>query len=104
MFSREQDIIQTLRLIEQLKLALLDNLGALYHAMMENSSAAMKRSLASLVLNGYLLGRRLGVEYADLDDELQRLADQQALSDDDIIENRFGDYSRLSRYLQQRRS
>lgn len=104
MFSREQDIIQTLRLIEQLKLALLDSLSAVYRAMMENSSATMKRSLARLMLNGYLLGRRLGVEYADLDSEIQRLADQQALSDDDIIENRFGDYSRLSRHLQQKRS
>lgn len=104
MFSREQDIIQTMRLIENLKLTLMDSLSAVYHAMTENSSAAIKRSLARLLMNVYLLGRRLGVEYSELDREMLHMAERQSLSNDDIIENRFGDYSRLVRYLQQKRS
>ncbi len=46
LFSREQDMIQTLRLIEGLKVSLLDNLSAVYHAMAKDSTEAVQQALA----------------------------------------------------------
>ncbi len=104
MFSREQDMVQTLRLIEGLKVSLLDNLSAVYHAMAKDSTEAVQQALARFLANVYVLGRRLGIDYRQLEKETLLFAQKQAASDDDKLEKRFGDFTKLAKYLQGKRS
>lgn len=99
MFSREQDILNTLRLIEGLKLSLLDNVSSVYHAMGENGNAAVRIALARVLLNVYVLAARLGIDFSPLEAELLAQAEREALPDSAVIEKRFGDFSRLVKYL-----
>lgn len=102
MFSRESDMIRTLRFIEGLKAALIAHIAALYRAMAENSDIAMKKALAQLVMHAYVLGRRIGIDYEELDETVKDELKNRDKSDDDI-EDRFGDFSRLAYYFSQKR-
>lgn len=102
MFSQESDIVKTMRLIEGLKADLINNIGDLYKAMAQNSEVAIKEALARLIIYGYVLGKRLGVEFADLDEIIKHKLNEYS-KNNDALENRFGDFSKLKRFLEQKR-
>lgn len=102
MFSQESDIVKTMRLIEGLKADLINNIGDLYKAMAQNSELAIKEALARLIIHGYVLGKRLGVEFADLDEIIKHKLNEYS-KNNDALENRFGDFSKLKRFLEQKR-
>lgn len=102
MFSQESDIVKTMRLIEGLKADLINNIGDLYKAMAQNSEVAIKEALARLIIHGYVLGKRLGVEFADLDEIIKHKLNEYS-KNNDALENRFGDFSKLKRFLEQKR-
>jgi len=102
LFSQESDIVKTMRLIEGLKADLIKNLGDLYKAMAQNSEATIKESLARLIIHGYVLGKRLGIEFADLDETIKHKLNEYS-KNNDALENRFGDFSKLKRFLEQKR-
>lgn len=102
MFSQESDIVKTMRLIEGLKADLINNIGDLYKAMAQNSEVTIKEALARLIIHGYVLGKRLGVEFADLDEIIKHKLNEYS-KNNDALENRFGDFSKLKRFLEQKR-
>lgn len=102
MFSQESDIVKTMRLVEGLKAALILDLGELYRAMAAGGGRIRKDLLAKLIVNCYVLGKRLGVEFSDMD-EAVRQRSQCSAQEESALESRFGDYSRLSRYLEHKR-
>lgn len=102
MFSQESDIVKTMRLIEGLKAELIINIGGLYKAFAGNSENKIKEMLGIIVVNCYVLGRRLGINFADLDEAVKERAAFYGKSSDEI-ETRFGDYSKLARHLENKR-
>ena len=102
MFSQESDIVKTMRLIEGLKADLINNIGELYKAMVQNSEVSIKEALARLIIHGYVLGKRLGIEFADLDKTIEYKLNEYS-KNNDALENRFGDFSKLKRFLEQKR-
>ncbi len=63
-------LTKNLRAIEWLKAELVDNLGTLFKGLAKNNSELVLNSLASLVISGYFLGKRLGVSYQKLDNAI----------------------------------
>lgn len=102
MFSQESDIVKTMRLIEALKAELIINVGGLYKAFAGGSEDKIKEMLGQIVVHCYVLGRRLGINFADLDDAVKERAVFCGKGDDEA-ETRFGDYSRLARHLESKR-
>jgi len=102
LFSQESDIVKTMRLIEGLKADLINNIGALYQAMAQNSEVAIKEALARLIIHSYVLGKRLGIGFADLDETIEHKLND-ASKNNDALENRFGDFSKLKRFFEQKR-
>ena len=68
--SKDLDVAKRAKVIEWLKTEVLDHVSRLFKAMWEGSSARVGDSLASLIMSSYILGRRLGLSYRDLDDLL----------------------------------
>jgi hypothetical protein len=67
---KELDVVKRTKVIEWLKTEVLDQVSRLFKAMWEGSTAPIGDCLASLVMSSYILGRRLGVPYRELDDLL----------------------------------
>lgn len=102
MFSQESDMIKTIRLIEGLKADLINGVGDLYKALAENNAQKGKEMLALLVVNCYVLGKRLGINFSDLDEAVRNRVNDCSNRNGEL-ETRFGDFSKLARYLQQKR-
>jgi len=102
LFSHESEILRKLRLIEGLKADLVANVGQLYQAMAKNSEQAIKEGLASVVISCYVLGRRLGVQFAELDEAIvTRL--HHNIKRENEVEKWFGDFSEYQRHLRGKR-
>lgn len=102
MFSRESDIVRTMRLIEGLKAELIANIGDLYKALAAGGEQVGKELLATVIVNCYVLGKRLGIDFDELDEAVKYRAERCGKSSH-ALEERFGDFSRLARHLEQKR-
>ncbi|GBG56785.1 hypothetical protein HA075_08815 [bacterium BFN5] len=102
MFSHESEILRKMRLIEWLKAELVANVGQLYQAMAKNSEQAIRDGLASIVISCFVLGRRLGINFADLDEAIVTRLSQNIKKENDV-EKWFGDFSEYQRHLRQKR-
>ncbi|WP_373325703.1 MazG-like family protein [Sporomusa paucivorans] len=102
MFSQESDILRKLRLIEGLKADLLTEVGKLYQAMARNKREAIGEALAQIIISAFVLGRRLGIDYPQMDELINtRLGTN--INQEPEIERWFGDMSEYRRHLRQKR-
>lgn len=101
MFSHESDILRKLRLLEALKAELVINVGQLYQAIAKNSGQAITEGLAAIIVSCYILARRLGIDFADLDEAIVNKTNQNIKRDHEA-EQLFGDFSEYQRYLRKR--
>lgn len=102
MFSQETDILRKLRLIESLKADLLLEVGKLYQAMVYNKREIIGEALADLIILAFVLGRRLGIEYAEMEEIVNSRLGHN-IKQEPEIERWFGDMSEYRRYLRQKR-
>ncbi len=98
----ESEILRKLHLLEWLKAELVVNVGGVFHAIAQNSEQAMCRVLAKTVINCYVLGRRLGIDFNRVDDAIIEEVSYNIKKENEV-ETWFGDYSELKRYLRQQR-
>jgi NTP pyrophosphatase (non-canonical NTP hydrolase) len=101
-FSQESDILRKLRLIEGLKADLLAEVGKLYQAMARNKREAIGEALAQVVISAYVLGRRLGIDYPEMD-EIVNTKLGHNINQEPEVERWFGDMSEYRRHLRQKR-
>lgn len=66
--QKELDIAKHIKLIEWLKTELLDNVSALFRGFQQGRDLLLKEALANLIILSYLLARRLGMRYSQLDE------------------------------------
>ncbi|HEY2491547.1 MazG-like family protein [Paenibacillus sp. IHBB 10380] len=67
---KDLDVAKRAKVIEWLKTEVVDHVSRLFKALWEGSTARVGDSLASLIMSSYILGRRLGVPYRDIDNLL----------------------------------
>lgn len=102
MFSQESDILGKLRLIEGLKADLLAEVGKLYQAMARNQRDAIGDGLAQVVISAYVLGRRLGIDYPEMDEIVNKKLGHN-IKQEPEVERWYGDMSEYRRHLRQKR-
>lgn len=95
------DVAGRARSIEWLKSEVLDQVSRLFKAMWEGSTARITDSLSGLIASAYILGRRLGISYRDLDkaveDKLSRLKQEGHQ-----LEDQYRDLSALEEHIRKR--
>ncbi|WP_054958317.1 MazG-like family protein [Paenibacillus dakarensis] len=98
---KDLDVAKRAKVIEWLKTEVVDNVSRLFKALWEGSTAKVGDSLASLMMSSYILGRRLGVSYRDLDDLLiEKLKKHR--QEGHQLEDWYQDISTLEEHLRKR--
>ncbi|GIO11986.1 hypothetical protein J19TS2_15410 [Cohnella xylanilytica] len=99
--ERDMDVATRARMIEWLKTEVVDQVSRLFKAMWDGSAVRITDALAGLVAGVYILGRRLGVSYRDLDDAL---ADKLAKlkQEGHQLEDQYRDLSALEEHIRKR--
>ncbi|MBB6674372.1 MazG-like family protein [Cohnella nanjingensis] len=99
--ERDLDVAGRARLIEWLKSEVVDQVSRLFKAMWDGSAVRIADSLAGLIAGSYILGRRLGVSYRDLDgaiaDKLAKLKQEGHQ-----LEDHYQDLSALEEHIRKR--
>ncbi len=99
--SGDFDITKNIRIIEGLKCQILNSVARIFSMLASGAQAsqeALAQSLGNIIIACYLLGRRLGIHYALID---QTIEDQIRLGiiEDEEIEQNYGDLSELWQHL-----
>lgn len=94
----ELDITKNLRAIDWLKTELLGAVTLVFRAAIKGSEEIIADALAQVILIVYLLGRRLGIGFATLDNKLLGLV-RHGIADEHELEKWYGDLSALDEYL-----
>ncbi|SMF92841.1 MazG-like family protein [Paenibacillus uliginis N3/975] len=98
---KDLDVAKRAKVIEWLKTEVVDNVSRLFKALWEGSTAKVGDSLASLMMSSYILGRRLGMSYRDLDDLLiEKLKKHK--QEGHQLEDWYQDISTLEEHLRKR--
>ncbi len=99
--ERDLDVATRTRMIEWLKTEVVDQMSRLFKGMWDGSTSRVIDGLAGLVASSYILGRRLGIPYRDLDnaiaDKLARLRQEGHQ-----LEDQYKDLSELSEHIRKR--
>lgn len=96
-FDQGVNIARNIRVIEWLKTELLGTVSALFKAMIKNSDEAIEDALASMVITIYVLARRLGISFAQLDIRVESKL-RNAIKDKHEVEDWYGDLTAFLRY------
>ena len=97
LISQGIDIAKNIRVIEWLKTELVTAVAALFKAMMKNSQEAVEDALAGMVMTVYVMARRLGVSFAQLDIRVESKI-RKAIREQHELEDWYGDLTALLRY------
>ncbi len=95
------DVIKNFRTIEWLKSEILTSIASLYEILAtgeENTKEDMEDLLSNIILLSYLLGRRLGLDYEDINLNLKNKIKLNIVQDHQI-EKWYGDLSQLLELL-----
>jgi hypothetical protein len=97
----EVNVVKNVKTIELIKAEIITAIGDLFKAMVKNSEEGILYALSNLVLGCYFLGKRMGISFAKLDEEIQERLAAPELRDVDL-EKWFGDVSSLQQYTKER--
>jgi len=100
--SRDLDIARTVKLIEWLKGELLESVSQLFRALFQNQEELIRQGLARVQLTAYLLGQRVGVNFAQVDLQLEALV-RRHIDEKHEVEEWYGDLSALKKHLENRK-
>lgn len=103
--NKNIDITKNIKLIEWLKSELLTALASLYELLVKgvkNSQEAVLDILANIILLTYLLGKRLGVSFENIDAKIESKL-KLGVVEEHNIEKWYGDLSDLMEYFKRTR-
>lgn len=101
-FNQGIDIAKNIRVIEWLKTELVGTVSALFKAMLKNSEEAIEDALASLVVAVYVMSRRLGLTFAQLDVRVESKI-RNGIKEKHEIEDWYGDLTALLKYTSEKK-
>ena len=93
------NIAKNIRFLEWLKGELVESVGKLFKALMEGSEKLILDALTGILITVYLLARRVGVDFDDLEAASMKKIDDQ-IDKDHEAERWYGDLSALKAYLE----
>ncbi|MCF6460966.1 MazG-like family protein [Clostridium sp. Cult3] len=99
--NNHMDVIKNLRTIEWLKSEILTSVANLYEILAkgeDNAKEDMEDLISNVILLSYLLGKRLGLDYEDINLSLQDKLKLNIIQDHKI-EKWYGDLSQLLEYI-----
>ena len=99
------DIAKNIRLIEWLKSEMLTSMAELFRLLtngIKGSQDILIDCLANIVIVSYLLGKRLGIHYAVIDERIGKKI-RLGIIEGHEVEKNYGDLSELGDHIKQTR-
>lgn len=101
--GRDIDIARNVRIIEWLKAELAGGVASLFRAMLAGGDEAILDALAGVVVGCYLLGGRLGFNYARLDLKVEGKI-RAGIQEGHELDKWSGDLTALLKHLEERKA
>lgn len=98
----ETDIAKNIKSIEWVKVELISSLSGLFKSLLKGDTDKIIDNLAMLVINGFLLLKRIGVNYGQLELRLYEKTDA-LIKAGHPLEEGYRDLSSLKAYLELKR-
>jgi hypothetical protein len=96
------DITKNIRVVEWLKVEIVSNMGNLLRAILKGSEELIVNSLANGIVLIYILGKRLGFNFAHIDIEIENKL-KNHIEENHELEKWYGDLSSFLRYWESRK-
>ncbi|HWQ76741.1 MAG TPA: MazG-like family protein [Syntrophomonas sp.] len=91
------------RVIEWLKAELVESIGMLFKSLLKTGGEATADALAAIVINCYVLGKRLAINYQTIDMHIMHKINS-TVNEAPELEHMYGDLTELKKYLDRRES
>ncbi|MGM0501459.1 MAG: MazG-like family protein [Bacillota bacterium] len=98
---KDNSITKNLKIIEWLKTELLSNVSSLFKLMIKNQEEKILAVLANIVMSAYLLAKRLGYSFEQLNRKLEERL-KNNIQAQHQIESWYGELSQLLEHFQNR--
>lgn len=98
---KDMDVAKRAKVIEWLKTEVIDQVSRLFKSLWEGSTLRVGDSLASLLMSSYILGRRLGISYRELDELLLEKLKKHR-QEGHQLEDWYQDISALEEHMRKR--
>ena len=106
-FDKSIDITHNIKMIDWLKSELLTDVADLFkklvNGVQEDTLDILGEIISNLIIESYLLARRLGISYNTIDLKIENKL-KLGMIEEHEIEKRYGDLSELSKHLVSSRS
>ena len=102
--ERGSDITKNVKIIEWIKNEILMNVSDLFNLLFKGVKSiddSLQNSIANIIMLSYLLGKRLGISFEDIDYKIKEKT-KQGIKDEHSIETWFGDLSNLEKHIDNR--
>jgi hypothetical protein len=102
--NKDIDIVKNMKTVEWLKSELLTNIAYLHRIFIdseENSKENIEDTISDIIMESYVLAKRLGISFRDLDITLKENI-RLNLIEEHKIERWYGDLSQLLEHLDTR--
>lgn len=95
---QDSEIVKKVRIVEWLKTELVGNTAALFKAILKGGEDVVLDALAGVIIASMLLGKRLGMDFAQIDAEVEKKLAAH-IKNGHEVEKWFGDLSAYLDYL-----
>lgn len=102
--DRNSDITRNMKLIEWMKNEILMSISELFNVLFKGVKSAdegLQDILANIIMITYLLAKRLGISFNEIDYKIKEKT-LLGIKDDHSIEKWYGDLSNLKNYIENR--
>lgn len=99
--ERGLKIAKSIKIVDWLKIEILDQISALFRGIHSANQHLMIDSLSGLVISVYVLARRMGFSFRELDQSVSQKLREHA-REGHQLEEWYGDLSQLDDYLNKR--
>ena len=102
--ERGSDITKNVKIIEWIKNEMLMNVSDLFNLLFKGVKPidnGFQNAIANIIMLSYLLGKRLGISFDQIDYKIKEKA-KEGIKEEHSIETWFGDLSELEKHIDNR--
>ncbi len=103
-FERGSDITKNVKIIEWMKKEIIMSVGDLFDLIFKGVKPldeALQDTLANIIMITYLLGKRLGISFKEIDYKIREKI-KIGIDENHSVENWYGDFSNLKNHIDKR--
>ncbi len=103
-FERGSDITKNVQIIEWMKKEIIMSVGDLFDLIFKGVKPldeALQDTLANIIMITYLLGKRLGISFKEIDYKIREKI-KIGIDENHSVENWYGDFSNLKNHIDKR--